>query len=150
MIKDDFKCKGIFEIVDSKGNRDVVENRVMDPVLDALVNVFKGTAPDLQIKYLAIGDGTTAVTNTDTQLVNERFRVQITAQTNPSTGRLKNSFTILANEAVFTWQEVGIFGGSTASSTANTGTLISRILYTKEKTNDLEVSVTYSNAMQRG
>ena len=55
-------------------------NRVMNTVLDQLVDSLKGTSPNLEIKYLALGTSNTPVTDTDTQLGAEIFRTLYTVR----------------------------------------------------------------------
>jgi hypothetical protein len=129
---------------------EVVKNRIMDTVLSQLIGAMKASAPDLEIKYLALGDSSTAVTDTDTQLGNEVFRTAYTTRTDGVTGELKHNFVVLDNEAVGTINEIGIFGGSTATSTANSGTLISRILWSRTKTPSEEIQFIRTDKIARG
>jgi hypothetical protein len=129
---------------------EVVKNRIMDTVLSQLIGAMKASAPDLEIKYLALGDSSTAVTDTDTQLGNEVFRTAYATRTDGVTGELKHNFVVLDNEAVGTINEIGIFGGSTATSTANSGTLISRILWSRTKTPSEEIQFIRTDKIARG
>jgi hypothetical protein len=88
---------------------------------------------------MALGTGNTAITNTDTTLDTEIFRTPITLQEDVTTGEIVTTFTVLDSEAVGSLEEIGIFGGSTATASADTGTLISRILWSKVKTNSEEI-----------
>jgi hypothetical protein len=116
-----------------------IKNRIMDTVLSQMVGAYKGDSLDLEIFYMALGTGNTAITNTDTTLDTEIFRTPITLQEDVTTGEIVTTFTVLDSEAVGSLEEIGIFGGSTATASADTGTLISRILWSKVKTNSEEI-----------
>ena len=90
--------------------------------------------PDISIEYLAIGNGTTAPQITDTKLDNEVYRLAFDSQSKTGDGVLETIFTIEGGDWDGTIEEIGIFGGSTATGTKDTGTLISRVLYNKVKT----------------
>lgn len=143
------KYKGQF-IIKSNTGVEVVDNRVTNLFLNALINALDGIDPDIQIKYLAIGTSSAAINDADTQLGAEIFRTQFTTSNNTATGEFTTTFTIFDNEAVATWQEIGLFGGSTATSTPNSGKMISRILYNRVKTNLEEIEVTRIDRIQRG
>jgi len=125
-------------------------NRVMNEVLDQLSKVLQGDTPDLEIQYLALGTGNTAITDSDTTLDNEIFRTPYTLRSVTGLGILEHTFIVLDTEAVGSIKEIGIFGGSTATASADTGTLISRILWTKEKTNAEEIQFTRIDSVGRG
>lgn len=86
-------------------------------------------------KYYAVGTGTIfKVDASDPQLTNEIFRAvpasysvigsQVTITTNFTSSQANASYT-----------EAGIFGGSSASGTANSGSLFTHLLYNYTKTN---------------
>jgi hypothetical protein len=126
-------------------------NRVMNTVLDKLRSVLEGVAPNLEIKYLALGTGNTAIADTDSVLDTEIFRTLYVARDNTiGTGKISHTFVVLDSEAVGTIEEIGIFGGSTASGTVDTGTLISRILWHKIKTNQEEIQFIRTDTIGRG
>ena len=130
---------------------ETVKNRLMDTVLEQIIGIYKGDAPDLQIYYLALGTGNTAITDTDTTLDTEIFRTPLAvATTDVGTGEILNEFIVLDTEAVGNMEEIGIFGGSTATSSADTGTLISRILWSKVKSNSEEITFRRTDKVVRG
>lgn len=141
---------GGYDIIINKKYYETVKNRLMDTVLTQMIGLYKGDTADLEIFYLALGTGDTAVTDTDTTLDTEIFRTPITTQTDVATGEILTSFSVLDTEAVATIKEIGIFGGSTATASANTGTLISRILWTKVKTNSEEIEFRRTDKISRG
>lgn len=136
------KCgiQGKFEIFINGELVETIHNRVMNTVLDQFVEAYQGNSVDLEIAYLALGTGNTAITDTDTTLDTEIFRTPITDQIKTATGEIKTDFVVLDTEAIGSIEEIGIFGGSTATASADTGTLISRILWTKVKTNSEEIN----------
>lgn len=154
-MKENMQWAGTF-IIETKDTKtgqvkqEIVKNKVMDNVLNKLIGVLQGTAPDLQTKYLALGTSDTAVTTSDTKLGAEIFRTAVVSQSATNTGEITTEFVILDNEAVGTIEEIGIFGGDNATTEADSGTLISRILWHKEKTNAEEISVKRVDKVGRG
>ena len=127
-----------------------IKNRIMDVALDELLKSLQGVSPDLEIKYMALGTSNTAVTNTQTQLDTEIFRTAPVSQAVTGTGELTTGFIVLDTESVGLIEEIGIFGGSLASVSANSGTLISRILWSRNKTASEEIQFTRIDRMIRG
>jgi hypothetical protein len=116
-----------------------------------MIGVLKGDTADLEIKYLATGTSDVAVTDTDTQLGAEIFRTPITVgPIDVGVGHIEHRFSILDTESVGLIKEIGIFGGSTASITPNSGVLLSRVLWTKNKTNSIEITITRVDKVVRG
>ena len=148
-----WKGKWNIEVIDSKTRQIIdsveINNRIMDAALDELIKVLQGLSTDLKIEYMALGTGNTAITNSDTQLVTEIFRTAPISETKTATGTLRTIFTVLDSEAVAQIEEIGIFGGSTATGTADTGTLISRILWSRNKTANEEIQFTRTDRMVR-
>lgn len=137
--------------IDDGGAEETFElkNRVMNAYLDGLVGLLKGD-DDLQIKYLAVGDSSVALADTQTKLGNEVFRTQVTTQTLTATGTLETRFRIQASEGVGTINEIGVFAGSAATSVKDSGIMISRILWNKEKTNSMEIDFIRTDRLVRG
>lgn len=109
-----------------------------------------GAAND-KVYYVALGTDATAPSGGDTKLHAEAFRKAITSYANGSTGVLTAQIYIEPTEAVgITVAEVGIFGGSSASSVANSGVLLARGLYspahpkTATESMVIPVQITYS------
>ena len=145
------KCgvQGQFEIYVNGKLDKKIKNTIMDTVLDQFIEVYQAQSVDLEIKYLALGTSATTVTNTDTQLGSEIFRTPITEQIKAATGTLRTEFVILDTEGVGLIEEIGLFGGSTATSSADTGTLISRILWSKNKTSNEELNIIRTDTIIR-
>lgn len=150
MINDNLGIMGGYDIIINKKYYETVKNRIMDVVLEQIIGIYKGDTPDLQIFYLALGTGNTAVTDSDTTLDTEIFRTPVTVQTDIATGEILTTFTVLDTEAVGNIEEIGIFGGTTATSSADTGTLVSRILWNKVKTNSEEIEFRRTDKIIRG
>lgn len=120
----------------------IVDNRITNLALDAIINLLDNIDPNLDIKYIAIGDSAAAVNDNATQLGNEIFRAQIDTGSRTAIGIFNSTFSILDSEAVGQWEEIGIFCGDGATASANTGNMLSRILFSRTKTALEEISIT--------
>jgi hypothetical protein len=153
MSKIGWQGKFIIQIKDKargKVTEEVINNRVMNAVLNQLSDTLLGDAPDLEIKYLALGTSNTPVSDGQIQLGAEIFRTQaVNGPVRTQTGQIETEFTVLDTEAVGTIEEIGIFVGSSATASANSGTLLSRILWHKEKTNSEEITFKRIDRMVR-
>jgi hypothetical protein len=79
---------------------ETVYNRLMDSAINAEIDILRGIAPDQEIKYIAVGTGTTPIANNQTQLANEVFRfIPSNPPTRTATGEIVTEFVILENEA---------------------------------------------------
>lgn len=136
-------------VIQTKDGIEVINNKVMDSALNGLVKALSGDS-NIQIKYLALGTSSAAITNADTKLGNEIFRTPISNQELSGTGELTTDFIVLDSEAVGSIREMGIFGGSAATSTKDSGVLISRILWSREKTNSEEINIKRIDRIGRG
>ena len=90
---------------------------------------------DIYIKYLAWGDGDTAVNVSQGYLSSETGRKQITSAAATGSGKVEIITIINNDEAVGTIEELGWFAGTAATATANTGVMVARVLYSRTKTN---------------
>jgi hypothetical protein len=118
-----------------------IYNRVMNLALDEFIKVLYDN-PDMNIEYLALGTDNTAVADNQTKLVTEIFRCAYVSRTKTATGELTTVFVVNDSEAVATLEEIGIFCGSSASATVDTGTMSSRILWHRAKTANEEIQFT--------
>jgi len=150
MIREQSKWSGTYDIYINGKLHETLHNTIMNYALDELVKSLQGITPNLQVKYLALGTANTAITNTDTLLGNEIFRTPISLQTKTSTGEVTTDFVVLKAEAVATIEEIGIFVGTSANASLNTGTLISRILWHHIKTDTEEINFKRIDRMVRG
>ena len=144
---------GFYRIrVKSKGKivaEDIIKNRITTVTLNKMINILDGINPDLEIKYLAIGTDNSPLDDADTQLGTEIFRTQFQTSNHNVEGEFTTTFTILDNEAVDTWNEIGIFCGTGATATPNSGTMLSRILYNRVKTSLEEIEITRLDKFRR-
>jgi hypothetical protein len=130
---------------------EIVHNRLMDSAINAEIDILRGITPNQEIKYIAIGTGTTAIANDQTQLANEVFRVvPSNPPTRTTTGEVTTEFIILETEAQVEITEIGIFCGSTATATPNSGNMLSRVLWSFDKRSNVELSVTRVDRVVRG
>jgi hypothetical protein len=140
-LENKIKWSGTFEILTNKKNKLIINNLITNEALDQMAEILQGTSPDIEIKYLAVGTSNAAVTGSETTLGAEIFRTPIANQYKGATGKIVSEFTILNTEAVDQLEEIGIFGGTTASATTDSGLLIARVLWSKNKTADEEISI---------
>ena len=133
----------------------IIENLVPDVGLQAiaenLVNASPSASEALQMKYIAVGTGTTTPTGSDTTLETEVFRDTVDSQERTDK-TARNSVLIGYSEANgYTLSEVGAFAGD-ASATVDSGLLFSKTLIsptiakTSSKVVFIEITHTFSNA----
>ena len=123
---------------DLQGNiLDVQEfhNLIMTVGKNMFRDALKGTVTDLQIKYLAWGSDNTAVAAEQTTLVAEMDRKAKTLQADGADGVLVTTTYIAPYEAnTPKIEELAWFAGAGATDTVDTGIMISRVLYSYQKT----------------
>lgn len=93
----------------------------------AIANFLTSSTPSpstLYCSHTALGSGTNAPANSDTQLQTETFRKAVASSTNAANIAFVSAFYTAA-EAVATHREAGIFIAGTG--VANSGTLFSRV-----------------------
>ena len=92
------------------------------------------------ISYVALGTSSTTPTVNDHTLGHETYRKAVTSYTNGSApGEVLVDMFLGDNDAVgLTTLEVGVFGGKTATSSANTGVLVAHGLYTMSSKTNLQ------------
>jgi len=95
----------------------------------------------LNITHLALGTGTTAVTSADTKLAAELFRKGYTTKTQ-GLASFQTKVIIAPAEAVGNIKEIGLFANAT--DTADSGTLLSRLLIDRQKTAVLQWTIIYT------
>lgn len=146
--------KFVISIKDKNTGRvteEIINNRVMNAVLNDFADSLTGSAVDLQIKYLALGTGNTAITDSDLVLDTEIFRTAPTSgPTLTGTGEVTTEFYVLDSEAIGQIEEIGIFAGSTATVSADSGILLSRILWSRNKTSSEEITFKRIDRIIRG
>lgn len=115
------------------------DNQLTNLYRNSVLNQLYGNAFDsLEIKYLGIGTGDAPASATDTQLGTEVFRVIPTSQTIVD-NYVQTIWVIPTQIGNFTYKEIGVFCGN-ATTTLNSGTMISRVNVDIEKTSSMEIT----------
>ena len=147
---------GVFEVYIKPSGSDefildkTIQNTVVDSGLNLLREALRGTVTDAEIKYIAVGTSSASVTTSDTQLGSEIFRKAVFSKSIVGVGQVQTIAILDDMEAVANIQEIGVFAGSTASVTANSGIMISRILYSRNKTNLESLQIQRTDTIARG
>lgn len=128
----------------------LISNLITDAGLNMVRDALNNELPSIEIRYLAVGTSSATVSATQTQLTNEIFRTLFISSSKPATGQLEKTAIILENEAVANIREIGIFAGATATSVANSGIMVSRVLYSRNKTNLESIQIVRRDTIQRG
>lgn len=95
----------------------------------------------LEIKYFAFGTGTTQPTASDTQLEAEIYRKQVTQLMQSSAGVVTSVVSLGSLECNYHIKEIGVFCGPSATGTANTGTMLSRVLFDVDKNTNIVLNI---------
>lgn len=123
---------------DLDGNiKDVQEfhNLLMSVGKDMFRDGLYGTVTDFKIKWLGIGDTITDPAVGQEALLGEFFRKAITSYAPGATGILVTTTYIAPYEAnTPRIEELAWFSGVDATDTPDSGIMISRVLYSREKT----------------
>jgi len=127
-----------------------IRNLIMHVGSDMLRDILMASIASGQIKYVGIGTGDTAPNKAQTQLVSEQFRKILTGQVAVTTGTLKTTHYIAPSEAVVNIKEIGWFAGVGATATPNSGVMVSRILYTRNKTNLESITIERTDVIAEG
>lgn len=140
--------------VEVRGPRglEVVEfaNLITDAGLNYIRDLLDGAiSGDTAIRYIALGDSSTLPAASDTKLGNEIFRKQITQQTTPGTGQLQTICYIAPYECAQQIEEIGWFAGPGATSAKDSGVLVARVLYSRNKTNLESLQITRTDTFGR-
>lgn len=155
--KEVYEYEGVFvfevtNILNGDVSEYVVHNRIVNNTINTFANCLIGPqSVDLEIKFLAVGTDDSAVSDTSTTLGAEIKRVQ--PEFDPvlvSTGRVETTFALLKTDAVAHIKEVGIFVGATATITANSGVLHTRVLWDYDKTINEEIIIKRIDIIKRG
>lgn len=128
-------------------------NLITDAGLNLFRDALKGDVTDLQIKYVALGNDATAPAAAQTALVAEQFRKVVTSRNvDPITpGKLYTELYIADTEAnAFKTEEIGWFAGAAASATIDTGIMIARILYSRQKSATESWTIRRTDTISRG
>ena len=127
-----------------------IKNTITDGGLNLLRDALYLNTTDAMIRYIAVGTSSATTLTTATQLNNEIFRKPIYSKSALSqTGSVQTVAILFETEAVAQIEEIGVFAGSTASATTNSGVMISRILYSRNKTNIESVQIQRTDTLGR-
>ena len=102
--------------------------------LGMVIDLLDGGIADGEIKYMAVGSDNTAPALADTTLGTETFRKIMTTQTQPTVTSLLSTVYVAPGEAVGAIEELGWFAGAAAGAGADSGIMVSHILYSRTKT----------------
>lgn len=146
--------QGQFDILIKKENGEwehdkTIQNTIMDGGLNLLRDALYSNTTDSKIRYIAVGTSSTSITTTQTQLGNEILRKPIYSSSQIGTGSVQNVAIIFESEAVAQIEEIGVFAGSTASTATNSGVMISRILYSRNKSNLESIQIQRTDTIGR-
>lgn len=128
-------------------------NLIMDVGLNMFRDLLKGDITDGEIKYVALGNDSTAPANIQVKLVAEQFRKVVTSQNVDAVtaGKLYTEVYISDVEAnAFKCEEIGWFAGAGASGIKDSGIMIARVLYSKQKLNTESWTIRRTDTMARG
>jgi hypothetical protein len=108
---------------------------ITDVGRNMLRDALRGASTPL-IAYVALGTDNTAPSGANTMLGAEVFRKSVTSYSAGATGEVLINMYLAPTDSVGTGiQEVGFFGGSSATSAANSGVLLARGLYSHSHVN---------------
>ena len=89
---------------------------------------------DCEIKYVEVGTGDTAPALGDVALDTYEFRKIMTSTSKPADGQTRCTCYIAPGEAVANLREIGWWAGDGCTGAEASGIMISRVLYTRNKT----------------
>lgn len=127
-----------------------LKNLLMTDGFNMVRDGFAGDVVDFQIKRMAIGDDDTPPAIDQSDLLNETERFAITSDSKPADGQYKSVWYIAPDEGVGAIEEVGWFAGAAAGPGAGTGIMISRILYSRNKTNLESIQFERTETIEEG
>lgn len=141
-MKETLKLKGHYDI-EIREHDKLVKTISLDNVLTELYrqavmdSLMQGTS--IEVKYFAVGTDDTPATASDTKLGAEVFRSVPTYQEKTTAG-LVTTWVLTAEQANYYLKEIGVFIGSSATSSADTGIMMSRINIDIQKTSAVEIT----------
>lgn len=121
--------RGRVQIRNARTGQLLAENKnvVVEGGLFVFASTIGGVSGYSGAAWCAIGTGTTTPLTTDTALGTESSRCQVTSSSAAGGTVLIQTYFLAAN-CGYNIKELGLFGGPTASATANSGTLIAHVL----------------------
>lgn len=141
-MKETLKLKGHYTI-EIREHGKLVKTIELDNVLTELYRqaLMDGlmSGDSIEMKYFAVGTDDTPATANDTKLGAEVFRSVPTSQEKLS-GALQTIWILTAEQANYHLKEIGVFIGSTATASADSGIMMSRINIDIDKTSAVEIT----------
>ena len=137
-----WQIKVVDKLTGKVKHEETLHNRIMNDALDEIIKAMYDSPPDMQFSHLAIGDSDAPIADTQTQLGNEVFRAQFVSIERTGVGEVTSLAIILDSDYDGAIEEIGIFAGSGASAAANSGLMISRILWSYNKLATEELQMT--------
>ena len=139
LIAEAIPWKGVVRIIVRRsghaGRLTVIENTITDTGRNLLAAALWDGGAVPEITYLAVGDDNTVPAVSDTALGNELFRKVVTSsKAGVSVGEAVNTIYLAPFDANFQIEELGFYAGA-ATATPDSGTLVARVLYNKDKDN---------------
>ena len=119
--------------------KDVTEidlvNKINDLDLNMMRDALKGTVTDLKLKYMGWGNDSTPPAAGDTKLLDEFGRKLVTLQEDGAVGILVTTTYVAPYEGnELKIEELAWFAGVNATGTKDSGILVGRVLYSRQKT----------------
>lgn len=149
-----WRWRGTIEVVvrDLRGHvleRETFPNLIVNVGLNLLRDALGGYVTNAAIKYVAIGTSATAPAAGDTQLGAEVFRKVLTGVPNQiGQSQLQTVMWLGPADSVGTIiAEVGWFAGASATATANSGVLVSHVLYSHTHTASESIQFTRTDTL---
>ena len=146
-MQENIHDSGIYEISVNGRSPIRIKNMITNAGLAAMAKAAAGLG-SMRIKYLAIGSSSTAVSASQIKLVAETARFPVAAGS--SSGAVATTvFNILSGEGIGQIEELGIFVGDDATNEADSGTLLSRVLWSHDKSSSEEITITRTDTFGR-
>ncbi len=150
-LRESWRWRGIFEVTltDRRTGLDrvVVPNLIVDGGLGLTLDLWAGTETK-GWGYIAIGTDGTAPAPGQTRLFEEVTRKAVALE--KGSGELRATVFFDDTEANVHIREIGLFGGSTATSAPDTGILVARAVVDINKTNQHSLTITRRDLLSRG
>jgi len=126
------------------------KNLITTVGLNMMRDGLYGSVTNFEIKYLAVGSDNTAPALADATLGTETFRKVTTSHDNATDAQHIHIVYIAPAEAVGAIEELGWFAGAAAGAGADSGIMISRVLYSRNKTNLESIQVERTDTFAEG
>ena len=128
---------------------EVVEkhNLITTVGLGMIIDLLNGSISDGEIKYMAVGTDNTAPALANVALGTEVFRKIPTTQVEDGVTSLVTTVYLAPTEAVAAIEELGWFAGVGAGAGADSGVMVARVLYSRNKTNIESIKVTRTDTI---